>query len=237
MSTREPENRMYAYALYAAALLTLIFNLMLHSAPVAAFTAVLLAASVLYFNSGHIINNLLIKHSWVIEESSGYRLNPNLYSAVKSIGNVYKSVSAAQIVPENATIANANLGSLLEKIEIPFEFSVESRNVDPRTFMEALETKRRMKEIAIAKADPKQYDKINGLKRQLDVLKEEIRSISNSKPREIRVIVKAYAEESEENAAAKQSWNSIEQLAGMFSGAIGSEYDILKGEELTEVCG
>ena len=63
-------NKLYSYAFYSLALLVLIASAIANSG-YALISAILLLLSAIYLNSGHMINNMLIKRSKVIMIKNG----------------------------------------------------------------------------------------------------------------------------------------------------------------------
>ena len=158
-------NRLYSYAFYSLALLVLIASGIANSG-YALISAILLLLSAVYLNSGHIINNMLVKRSRVIIIRNGYKLGRNLSSAVIHNGDSYTGISIAEFIV-NKPVDKSSFEPIINNIKDPFEFSISMREVDRIRLIESLETKKRVKEISLSRIEPKMYNKINQVKKEL----------------------------------------------------------------------
>ena len=163
----ELQNRGYSYAVYAAAIVTLASGVLLRNAYLLAADALLLLCSVAYLNSGHIINNMVLRKGKAIEVCMGYSLSEDLRSMVKARENAHTAISCVVVRSNGAERNGELLGTLVRNTDFPFEFSVGMEGINQGKVLDKLEEKRRMKEIEIARCDAKRYDRINVLRREL----------------------------------------------------------------------
>lgn len=91
-----------------------------------------------------------------------------------------------------------------------------------------------MKEIEISRSDGRKYDRLNRLKRELSVIEGEIRGFRERRPLVVEARIRTFWLGRNEAEAAMESEKNIEQLSGMFSGMLGFECEMLKGESLLE---
>jgi hypothetical protein len=236
MEQNETMNRIYSYLFYGIGILCIVCGIFFSDLYLIALTSILLLVSAVYMNSGHIVNNFLIRRSSIIEIYNGYRLSSNLDSAVKKVGNGYYALSVAIIIIEKTSNAGQEIiKNLVESIHEPFEFAILLREADRKRIIEGLEVKRRMKEIALSRTDSKLHDKINGLKREIDILGLEIENIRKSgKALEVVVKLSSFARSEVEVEAAREASSSIRHIADAFSASLGVGYELLKGEELLD---
>lgn len=236
MQENEIVNKIYSYIFYALGVLSLICGVFLSNVYLIALTGILLLFSAVYFNSGHIVNNILIRRSNVIEIYNEYRLSTSLDSVVKKAGNEYRAVSIALLIIGKANNATHDvIEGLMEGIHEPFEFGILLREADRKRMIEALEVKRRMKEIVLSRLEPKHQDRINGLRREIDILSTEIQSIrKGGKALDVIVKLSSFGSAENEVEASREAANSIKHIADSFSAALGVEYELLKGEELLD---
>ncbi len=234
MEQNEIMNRIYSYLFYALGTLCVVCAALLSSAYLAALASLVVLISAVYLNSGHIVNNLLVKRSNIIEIYNGFRLDNNLESAVKRIGDEYRAVSIALLNPGKVdTAMHDAIKALIESVHEPFEFSIMLKEADGKKMIESLDTKRRMKEILLARLDSGKQDRINALKREIDILGTEIQNVRKG-GKALDVILKLCAFGSSVNGtgAARESSAGIKRVADAFSSALGMDYEILRGEEL-----
>jgi hypothetical protein len=236
MDEKEIVWKLYSYAFYAAALCFAVISILSGNYAVAIVSCALLLVSAVYLNSGHMINNLLINRSNVIAYYNDYKLNVNLVSLTKRDGGSYKSLSAAVLQQESAPdVQREAMRSLIESIAEPFEFSIMVMQADKKRLVDALDMKRRMKEIQLGRIKPGKYDAINALKREIQLIEAEEDSIRKSgRAFNTMVRITAMALAGSESEAARQSVRSLERICDSFSATTKLEYEILKGEARVE---
>lgn len=234
MEEYELRNRLYSYLFYSASVVSLIISIFSYNLLFIALNSMLLLLSSVYLNSGHIINNILIKRSKIIEIYNGYSLSDDLVSVFKKVGKLFYSTSIALLfVEKNFDIKQGAVRTLLENIREPFEFSIVMREIDKKRMIESLEIRRNMKEINLRKLDQKLYDKINNLQREIDILDQEIKNIRTSgKAFDILLVLKVTVKSDNEFEAERGSIKNLEHVADIFSSSMNVNYCILKGEEL-----
>ena len=224
-------NKLYSYAFYALALLVLIASAIANSSYVF-ISAILLLLSAIYLNSGHMINNMLIKRSKVIIIKNGYKLGRNFSSAVIRNGDSYIGISIAEFIV-NKPVDKSSFEPIINNIKDPFEFSISLREVDRTRLIESLETKKRVKEISLSRIEPKMYNKINQVKKEIEVIEKEMANItSGGRSLEVSIKVKAIKNSTERMEAESEPPRSIIRIANAFCTNLGLDYRILAGEEL-----
>ncbi len=239
MEEAELLNRAYSYAFYAAAAVVVALSTAFGSFPGLLASGILMLLSALYFKSGHIINSLLIKRSKVIALRNDYKLSSNLASLTRRHGAVYDSFSLAALRFDGPIdIPADSLRTLFEGIREPFEFSFSAMQADKKRLIDALDTRRRMKEISLSRLDSRKYDRSNQLKREIQLIESDIETISKGGSAFDTVVkLKAMSTADSEAEAARQSLRSLERICDSFLAATKLGYDIIKGEELLALAG
>ncbi len=234
MDERELTKKIYFYIIYVTCILILILSILSGYLFIVLLSSIFLLLSIIYLHTGHIINNLLLKHSRIIEVSNNYILSSNISCVFKREGRHIKSVSIAIIKPEaSPNLSSDSFRSLIESIHEPFEYSISMSEIDKKKVIEPLETKRRMKEIMLTKIKTDRYDKINNIKREIELLGSEIESIKSSgKAYDVSLFLKTTYISDNEVDATSQSYKNLERIADAFSAALKINYEIIKGEEL-----
>lgn len=234
MEEQDTLNKVYSYLFYGTAVLCLVAAALLSDAYLVLATAILLLASAAYLNSGHIINNLLVRHSAIVEVYNGCRLSERLDSVVRKVGDAYVSESFAVLRQERPVSAGHEaMRNLLESIREPFTFSVSLREMDRGRMVEGLETRRRMKEIALSRMAQGRRDRANALRREIDILNADMESIrEGGKALEVLMHLSTQSSSHDPRDAARESSSSIRKVADAFSAALGVDYEVLSGEEL-----
>ena len=239
MTLYNETNKHQFYFVYALAAGTLIASMVSSNAIVIALSSVLLLAAAVLLNSGHIVNDFLIKRLGVVVVSGKYSLGHDLHTLCKKEGSVYKAISVAILTPRNNAIINHSaLKDLIDSIHDPFEFSIELSEVDKTRMVESLRTRLRMKEIMLSRTSSSSYDKVNGLKRQIDIINGDITNLSSSAQSfEFIIRIKSICTSTDEYDARSISARNMESLANKFSAVIAVDYELLTGEKLVAYAG
>jgi hypothetical protein len=227
--------RLYSYAFYSAAIAMFVASALTLNAYVLAFSIASLLVAAILFSSGHLINDLVLKRAGPIAQYCGFRLSRSLCSATRKAGGKYLSISAAVMKQAGDVVMKGELvESLISNIDFPFEFSLGIKSVDKGRVIDGLETKRRMKEIEISRADPQKYDRMNALKRELSVMEGELKSLREQKPLSVEAKLKTFGLSKSEIEASSESERNMGKLSGAFASMLGFECETLKGEALLE---
>lgn len=239
MEEQALSNRIYSYMFYALSVLMLIVSVFFYNIMAFVLATLLIFLSALYFSSGHIINNILLKHAFIVEVYNGYRLSDNITSAVKKIGGDYHSISVASLsLNRGVSVKSSDMLALIEGISDPFEFSISLREIDRKALLESLETKRRMKEISLSRLSQGKYDKANEIKRELEVFDSEIEGIrSKGKALDVSIRIRTVAISGDEIEAERASFASLVHVSEAFSTVLNASYNALKGEALLSAIG
>jgi len=226
-------DKLFAYSFYAISICSLLFSLLFGSALLAFLAMVMALLSIIYLHTGKLINNLLIKNSRVIVLSNGYELSNNLYSAVKKGNSFYESISIAILIV-NSQISNNGLAfeQLLDKLKVPFEYSIELKELNKKRILDELETKLHMKEIQLANEKPNSKE-LGRLKREIGIIESEINAInSGGNPFNVEFKIKCRAASTSLIEATSVSQRNAELVANLFATSLNVGYRLLKGEEL-----
>jgi len=239
MINTNESNKNHFYYVYGLAVATLVTALLLSNPVAIVLSAMILLISVILLNSSHIINSMLIKRSKIIEIAGAYKLSSNLNAVSARHGSSFRSISVAFLHPRpNYTIKNEAVKDLLDSICEHFEFSIELVEVNKAQIIENLKTRLRLKEISLSRMDSKHYDKINAIKRQIDLINGDINSmLSGGKSFQFAIKIKSIYTSENENEAEFYSARNIEILGNKFSAALGLDNEILKGERLLQEFG
>ncbi len=236
MKENELFNKLLFYVLYITSIIFLLITILSGSFYLILISSILLLFSLIYLHSGHIINNYLIKKSKIIEITNNYTLSSSLTSVFKRKGSEYIGVSIAEIKQYGqSNISSDSMKSLIEAIHEPFEFSIYSYELNKEKLLEPLETKKKMKEILLTKIKENKSDKINLVKREIEILESEIESIrSSGKSFDVSILIKSFSTSNNEGDASTQSFKTLQRIADTFSAALKLEYEIIRGERLLE---
>ncbi|MGC8628951.1 MAG: hypothetical protein ACP5T4_01950 [Candidatus Micrarchaeia archaeon] len=225
----------FAYLFVAIALAVLAYSVYYRSALLIFAVSILLLAGSVYSVAGKYINAIALAYMGrrAKYQQEHYMLSQNLASAVKRQDNAYAAIAAVSIV-FTKQVNSSQIGSILLSRDFDFDYTVSIRHIDAKKYVEGLETKKRLKELELAKCDSKKYAKINELKKEIQAIESDIGKIQGSRPVSINVLVKAIAKDTSPYVASKNVLENAESIANAFSEISGASCEILKGEELLE---
>ena len=234
MQLLQEENVQYFYYVYGLAALIFLSAILLSNTLLVLACAILLFLSVVLLHAWNIINNVLIKKSNIIQMSGQYKISQNLNSLSKRTSNGYRSISISILkMPRSAIVKTEPLKELIDSINEQFEFSIELASADKSKMVENLKTKLRTKEIALARMNAKPYDKVESLKRQIEIISGDIHNlVSGGRPFHFILRLKSISISNDLYQAEADSYKSIENLSNKFSATLGIDYEILSGEKL-----
>ncbi|MGC9010893.1 MAG: hypothetical protein ACP5JN_01980 [Candidatus Micrarchaeia archaeon] len=228
--------KLFAYSFYFISVTALLLAVAFGSSILAFLSVPFALFSIAYLYSGKLINNAIIKSSRMLIVSKGYELSNNLCSAVSKKGRFYESISIAVIFvnsPLNA--GNASFQQILEKVKVPFEYSIELKELSRKNILDDLETKLHIKEIELANARSEGSKDVNRIRREIAVIENEIKAISSgSKPFDVKFKIKCKAISTSLIDAATTSERNAEYVASLFASNFNAGYALLKGESLLE---
>lgn len=227
-------NTIHYYLFYLLSLSIIIISVISYNLYLIILSSILLITAAIFFHSGHILNNFLVKKSKIIEIRNDYKLSSSLISVSKRTGKSYKSVAIAMLIPRTGfNYKSEAMRELLESIKEPFELSISLREIDKKRLIDSLDTKRRTKEISLSRLKPNSYDKINNLKRQIELIDNEISNIGNGgKSFDVSILLKAISASDSAYESELNVGKNIETIANKFAASMGVDYEIVKGEEL-----
>ena len=144
----------------------------------------------------------------------------------------YVGVSAILLRP-GSSISSSQLESVFSNANVDFDYVVRVRQIDARRFIEGLETRKRLKEIAIAKSSAKDYNRINVLKKELEIIKSELESVTKSKPVELRIFLRIFSKGPSTFIVSKEARDSAISLGNSLA-LLGFSFEQLWGKKLLE---
>lgn len=222
------------YLFYSTSVVFFALGAIIYSPVLAVFSLVFLLTASIYFNSGHLLNNLLIRRSRIIEIINGYSLGPDLKSIVKGSGNDYEGVAAAIVKQKSdSTLSEATFNKIVENFSDNFEFSIRLKEVDKKHITEELETKKKMKEISISRIDISKGSRLNQQRKELELINNELQNISNSKKAlEVDMRIRTFSHSDDEINVGIKAYRDLEKLISIISSTTNLECEILSGERL-----
>ncbi|MDE1846161.1 MAG: hypothetical protein KGH53_02685 [Candidatus Micrarchaeota archaeon] len=239
MDVREILSQNSTRLAYCGFVSTILLSIVFESAPLLLLSLISLLLAVAYSKSSHIINPILVRKFGIVLIGGSYRLSENLRVAVCDSELGYKARCAALLIPNLRISGDASkFEEILSKTKFPFEFSISVRELNLKKLIEGFETKRRMKELEIARTPKSRPEEISRLRRELGLIEGELAAISKgSMPISVGAKVSCTASGASESEAGNSALLRVEQLCAIFSATYNIDFRHLSGEELLESIG
>ncbi len=203
------------------------------------FGILMLSISIFVYKGWYIIEDLIFRHSNVIELLDGYELSGNRFTAIRRMGNAFISTAAASIDTSHiGEMDREKLENLIKNTNKPFKLIMYVQKLNTSKILNELKTKQYMKEKEIERVSRSKHSegKANQLKREIIQIENDINEMASGKiPLKLAyyVVVSSYSESmftAQENAIF-----SIKEISNAFNGILNSEARLLEGQELAEL--
>ncbi len=231
------ENRIYSYAFYVLSFVVVVVGVFFRNVVVFAFSVVFVVLSSVYYNSGHIVNNLLLRGSRIVEMYNGYVLSPDLLSVSKFSGGEYSSVSIARLtrVGDSRGIDGNAIENAVKGANAQFEFSIRVKEVDKTRLVRDLETLRSINEIKMERVAIDKVGKANEIRRRIAAIDGEINSVRDGdKAYETEIRLKTMSHSTDKAEAESMARSNMDRISGSLASAMGLGYEAIGGEALLQ---
>lgn len=189
------------------------------------------------FKMWDFIENLIFRHSHLIQMFNGYQLNNDRYVAIRKINNLFSAVSIAAIKINENKIDAIKLENIIANNNIPFKIVIQIEKLNLIKLVNNLKTKLYSKQILVSKLEKsanKTYNlKINQLKREIEWIEHDIKNIEfGITPLKLCYYVMTSALSENKFIAEEESKHYIKNITNQFNAIFGSYSEILYGSEL-----
>ncbi len=180
------------------------------------------------------INALFIKHSNFITLFNGYELAVDKSVAITKFNDIYHSIAIGYFIFEkDVEFDRDSLESIIKSNNIPFRFIINVEYINQERVLNNLETKKRFKEIQISNIyKKKNLAKIDLIKRDIEVLSHDIKSISAGKPIKLVYYIFTYGDSENKFNAQSTAMRNLNSISSSFSSAFKCSFRYLQGQDL-----
>lgn len=203
------------------------------------FGILMLSISIFVYKGWYILEDLIFKHSNIIELLGGYELSGNRFTAIRKTGNVFISTTAAAIDTSHiGEMDREKLENLIKNTNKPFKLVMYVQKLNTSKMFNELKTKQYMKEKEIERASRSKYNegKVNHLKREIIQIENDVNEITSGKiPLKLAYYIVASSYSESMFTAQENAIFSIKEISNAFNGILNSEVRLLEGEELAEL--
>jgi len=188
----------------------------------------------------YILEPVLIRKTNIIQVIGDYELSGTRGAAVRAQGGNFYATAVAALEPSRSDVERSRIEEIISRSNIPFKFVLQLEKLNPKRISEKLQTKRNMKEIALSRISGgnsiRNTQKINALKREIEQLEQDIRSISTgSSPVRLAQYIMCSTSAESRYLAEERARAQAREIAGQFGALIGSQSRILEGRELLDL--
>ncbi|HVC58224.1 MAG TPA: hypothetical protein VND15_01985 [Candidatus Acidoferrales bacterium] len=188
----------------------------------------------------YIIEPLLIRKTNIIQVVGDYELTGTRGAAIRSHGGAFYATAVAALEPSRSDIDRARIEEIISRSNTPFKFVLQLEKLNPKNISEKLQTKRNMKEIALSRigggSSIRNTQKINALKREIEQLEQDIRSISTgSSPVRLAQYLMCGTSAESKYLAEERARSQVREMAGQLGALMGSQSRVLEGRELLDM--
>jgi hypothetical protein len=198
------------------------------------FTVLLVAFYKLYY----VIESMLFRHTNLIQVLDGHELSGDRATAIRKVAGKF-SATAVALLESNPKlqISRENVENVIATSKCAFKFIMKVEHIDMNKLLDLLKTKRNMKEIELTKlkdaASKSNLLKINTVKRQIDLLNNDIEKISTgSEPLKVSQYIITSAISENRFNAQELAKSQLRSLSSQFSAILGGKSETMVGDEL-----
>lgn len=201
--------------------------------------AALLAVIVILHYMKDYVDAFLFRHGNFVEKIGVYELSGEREVAIRRAGNKYIATACVVVRMKDGAgqLERSDVEGLISRLAFPFKFTLAVERVNIKKMLDALQTRRSLKEIELTRIED--ANKGRGLarsiraKRELEILDHDIKSISTgSTPLKVTYYARISAENEKRFAAEEEAISRAKALAAALDGIMSSSSTIAKGRVL-----
>ncbi len=228
---------MHFYVFLLIAISLALASLLFMNAYIFAFSVLMLGIAISMYKLWYIIEGIIFRHSNIIKVIGPYELSSDRKVAIRHTENGFAAISAARLDTSQINEMNKEkLESIIGRIRLPFKLVMNVKQVNAKSLMAKLVTSRYEKELALSKAKGSGNKAVEkALERQLELIQNDIDTISESRPLQLLYYVFAFSVSDSPALAREEALENIKNIAGAFDGAMNSKSSIVEAEELEDI--
>jgi hypothetical protein len=188
------------------------------------------------------VDAFVFRHSNFIQLVGGYELGGERGTAVRKVGGKYIATAciAIEAGTESEGIDRDRMEGIIARASYPFKFTIAVERLDVDKMLDALQTKRSMKEIELSRIKNTKhgrgFERAMRVRRELEVIDHDIKSVSGGAvPMRVAYYAMVSATSERRFIAENEAKARAKALAGMLDGALGSRSTIVQGNRLAQV--
>ena len=182
---------------------------------------------------------LIFRHTNLIQVLGSQQLSGDRSTAIRQVKGGFVATAMALLKGDaRENVDREKIEGIIAHLNCPFRFVLHAKRLDTGKLLDRLQTSRSMKEIELSKTGAKvtgqNSAKIGLLKREIEQIESDIRSISSSAPVSLARYIATCARSESRSAAEERAKSQIRMLASEFGALLKSDPQILTGTDLLD---
>jgi hypothetical protein len=227
------------YVLLVSVLVASVASLLSLNTLLIAFSLISVPTLIIVYKLWYAIENAVFRRTNLVQVVGNQQLSGDRATATRVIKDGFVATAMASLNGDvRESVDRTKIEGIVSRIDYPFRFALHVEKLEVRKMLDALQTKRSMKEIELAKVSTNgkyaSTAKSGLLKREIEQIENDIRSISSGTPLRLARYLATSARSESRSAAEERAKSQIRELASEFGALLNSDSRILSGGELLE---
>ncbi len=228
------------YLFLAISIISIAFSVLLMNAYAVMASSFFSIAGITMFYFWPFIEAALIKKTNFIQVLGNFELSSGRKSASIKRNGRYHASAACTLEKLEDEIERDKIEDIISHSDFPFKFSICVKNLNTKSILESIETKKYVKEIELSRlpSTAKGKDSLRsiGLRNSINALSEDIDNIKKGKkPVYLAYYLVAIGSSENKFFAEELAINRLKTIANEFSFAFKAKFNILEGNQLIEL--
>lgn len=221
----------------AAVLIVSVASLLSLNVALIALSLIFLPALIIIHKLWYVIEAAIFRRTNLIQVLGSQQLSGDRATAVRAVKGEFVATATALLSGDvREGITRDKIEGIIIHLNYPFKFVLNVERLDINRLLDKLQTRRSMKEIELARASRNGREanaaKAGLLKREIEQIEHDIRSVSSGMPVKLARYIVTSARSESRFTAEERAKSQIRELASEFGALLNSDSQILTGNEL-----
>ena len=227
------------YGLLAASLIVSVASLLTLNVALIALSLALILALIVMHKLGYVVEAVIFRRTNIIQVLGNQQLSGDRTTATREVEGGFVATATALLMGDSKeTVDRERIEGIIARLNFPFKFVLHVEGIDTKKLLDRLQTMRSMREIELARTggDGKGANsaRVPMLKREIEQIEQDIRSISSGVPVRLARYVVTSAKSESRFSAEERARSQVRELAGEFGALLNSGFRVLTGNELLD---
>jgi hypothetical protein len=228
------------YLFLAISIISIAYNVLLMNVYAVMTASFFSIAGILTFYFWPFIEAALIRKTNFIQVLGSFELSSGRKSALIKRNGRYHASAACTLEKLEDEIERDKIEDIISHSDFPFKFSICVKNLNTKSILESIETKKYAKEIELSRlpSSSRGKDPLRsiGLRNAINALSEDIDSIKKGKkPVYLAYYLVTVGSSENKFFAEELAISRLKTIANEFSFAFKAKFNMLEGDQLIEL--